>query len=451
MPLELEAVDIHGLLQNSLSMVKEKALTHRIQLDLNIQEGIGIVQVDARKSKQIIYNLLSNAVKFTPEGGRVSIRARKVRRNAFDKKRLQTRTAPAALDDFLELSITDTGIGISEEGMKRLFEPFVQLDSSLSRQYEGTGLGLAMVKRLTELHDGTVGVESEVGKGSSFTVWLPYRTEYEAVISVESGDKAIIQPMTGRGVPLALVVEDDEQAAKLIRLQLEGLGFQVIWAATAEIGLELAASHHPDLITLDIMLPSMDGWDFLGRIKADATLAAIPVVIISIIADTRKGFSLGAASVLQKPIHKEELEASLAALGMGADYRGQPITVLVADDDPRAIEIISRYLESEHYTVLCAYGGQEAIDTAQREILDLIVLDLMMPEVSGFEVVEALKTRPETAQIPILILTAKVITAEDRKILNGHILKIVEKAEFSGGRFTGEVRRAIRAKGLKEA
>ncbi len=449
MMLECETMNVPLLLKNSLSIIRERALARDIQLDCELAEGMEDVQADSRKCKQILYNLLSNAVKFTPEGGRIRVCARKVAGDAVRKKNPESRLAAASWDDFLEISVSDTGIGIAEADQKRLFEPFVQLDGSLSRQYEGTGLGLALVSRLTELHGGVVAVQSEKGQGSCFTVWLPYRAAEAANDATSRADlgpapAAPASPREDQPARLALVIEDDDHAAELIRLQLEAEGMRVARVRTGEEGLEFAARQMPDLITLDILLPGMDGWELISRLQGHPILAHVPVVIISVVAETRKGFSLGAAAVLQKPFYREELHAALATLGF-ASGPDQPVRVLVADDDPKAVEIVSEYLQHEHYRVLRAYGGQEAIDMARRERPDLIVLDLMMPIVSGFDVVEALKHEPETAWIPILILTAKVITAKDREILNGHILKIVEKAQFNEGRFIGEVRRAIRA------
>jgi CheY-like chemotaxis protein len=197
------------------------------------------------------------------------------------------------------------------------------------------------------------------------------------------------------------------------------------------------------MITLDIMLPNMDGWELLSRLKEVPELRSIPVVIISIVADRNKGFALGAAAVLQKPISLQELYESLVGLGLFPFAQGKTLKVLVVDDDPQAVELIAVRILYLASTVLRAYGGREAIDTARRELPDLIVLDLMMPEVNGFDVVEALQLRPDTARIPILAVTAKQITAEDRARLNGYVTVIMEKAEFESDRFTAEVRRAM--------
>jgi CheY-like chemotaxis protein len=202
------------------------------------------------------------------------------------------------------------------------------------------------------------------------------------------------------------------------------------------------------LITLDVMLPNMDGWEFLGRIKQIPALSRIPIVIISIVADRNKGFALGAAAVMQKPISRQELYESLVELCLFPVSQGQTLRVLVVDDDPKAVELIAISMHDLASTVLRASDGREAIEVARRELPDLIVLDLMMPEVSGFAVVEALHEDPATAGIPILVVTAKQITNEDRAKLNGYVATILEKSDFDRAHFTAEVRRAMSGRHL---
>src|SRR6185369_6103067 len=212
--------------------------------------------------------------------------------------------------------------------------------------------------------------------------------------------------------------------------------------------LVLAMQQPLSLITLDVMLPKMDGWELLSRIKQVPDLRRIPVVIISILADRKKGFAFGATAVMQKPISRQELYETLMDLGLFPVAQGRTLRVLVVDDDPKAVELIAVRILGLANTVLRAYGGREAIETARRELPDLIVLDLMMPEVNGFDVVEALKANSETVRIPILIVTAKQITGEDKAKLNGYVTAIMEKAEFDRDRFTAEVRRAMSGRQL---
>jgi PAS domain S-box-containing protein len=448
MMLDLEPVEVSTLFVSSLSIIREKAATRHIRIDVDDAEDLGSFQADARKVKQILYNLLSNAVKFTNEGGQVSLRAGRVPR--ADVGQLSGagtgRTFPLAdneFAEFLKMSVTDSGIGISPEGLEQLFRPFSQIDSGLSRKFEGTGLGLAMVKLLAELHGGVVTVESTVGKGSTFTVWLPLRPTEEGTFA-PAGPR--IEAMVGTRT--ALVVEDDLRSAELIRVQLEGEGFKVLHAATAEAALALAARQPLSLITLDIMLTDVDGWAFLAKLKRMPSLGNVPVVIVSIVADRNKGFALGAAAVMQKPISRQELYEALVQLGLCPLAGGRALKVLVVDDDPMAVEMIAIRIPSLGSEVLRAFGGREAIEIARRELPDLIVLDLMMPGVNGFDVVAALNEQPDTARIPIVVVTAMPITDQNRARLTGNVTAIMEKAGFDAGRFTTEVRRALSGRRL---
>ena len=454
MTLHLESVDLASLFSNSLSMVREKAAAQHIHLSFDIADGLGDIQADVRKAKQIVYNLLSNAVKFTPEGGDVTLRVRRVSRAQVGQ--LTGRWAGMSLPwsndkitDFIEISVTDSGIGIANEDFERLFTPFSQIDSSLARKYEGTGLGLVIVKNLVELHSGTVAVESAEDQGTCFTVWLPLWTTEEAATAMtkKPADPVIPSPLMAlrhSGEQFALVVEDDDRAAELIRIQLELLGIRTVRAVSAEAAFNLAMQQPLALITLDILLPNMIGWEFLTRIKQIPALAHIPVVIISILADRSMGLSLGASAVLQKPISRADLHGTLTNLGLHASLQPtQPLTILVVDDDPKAVEIIAIHLRDTGYAVVRAYGGSDAIDAAYRLLPDLIVLDLLMPEVNGFDVVLALKNRADTARIPILVVTSKEITDEDRAALNPQVIKIMEKTVISQGHFLNEVRWAL--------
>jgi CheY-like chemotaxis protein len=455
MTLDLQPVQWHPLLANSLSVIHEMAASRRIHLDMVPGSDLGSTRADSRKVKQILYNLLSNAVKFTDAGGRVTMRAVIVPRANAGKLSGSRGGRSHPLPDnefaeFLEISVTDSGGGISAEGLERLFKPFSQIDGGLARKFEGTGLGLAMVKLLTELHGGTVAVESTVGEGSRFIAWLPIRAAEEATpveeTSVEETPvEASLEQRRGSvaGMGTALVVEDDYKAAELIRMQLEAEGFVVLHAASAEAALMCAVQQPLTLITLDIMMPKIDGWEFLTRLKQMPALQRIPVVIISIAADRDRGFSLGAAAVMQKPISRQNLYEALLDASLLPLSKGQGLKVLVADDDRDAVELVAVRIAGLASSVLRAYGGREAIEIARKELPDLIILDLMMPDVNGFDVVAALNERADTARIPIVAVTAKQITAEDRAQLSRYMTTVMEKTEFDPERFTAEVRRAV--------
>lgn len=452
MMLELEAVDAADLVKAGLLVVREKALAHRIKLSVDAESDLSGIYLDPRKVKQIIYNLLSNAVKFTPDGGQIVVTAKII------LKQIDEKSAP-----WLELAVKDTGIGISPTDQLRLFQPFIQIDSSLSRRYSGTGLGLVMVKRLTELHGGEVKLESAIGKGSTFTVLLPVRRE---VLEANGLPTNISQPpadtldpkdikhwnnLNPENLPLALVIEDDASASSLLKLQLEASGFKVISSESAEAGLDLAETYQPNLITLDIHLPGIDGWQCLERLKEKSVTASIPVVIISIIADRARGLALGANQVLQKPISRNDLSRALAAVGFGRRQDERHGVVLVVDDDPKAVELLSTHLQTAGYQVITALSGEQGIDIAREKIPDLILLDLMMPELSGFDVIDALKNDLKTRDIPIIVVTAKQITENDRDKLSGNVKKLLEKSDLEHGLFINEVERAMQKNGFHHA
>jgi CheY-like chemotaxis protein len=288
-------------------------------------------------------------------------------------------------------------------------------------------------------------VASAEGEGSSFAAWLPLRVAVTAAATQPQGAPPAVTLDAAPTERTALVVEDDDRAADLIRLLLEAEGFSVLRAASAEAALVLAPQHTLSLITLDIQLPGIDGWEFLHQVRENSALARVPVLVIAGLNYSNMVLTGGAAAVLQKPITRGQLNASLEHLGLhpGAEH---PHTVLVVDDDPKAVEVMAAFLPTPAYAVVRAYGGAEAITLARRLRPDLMVLDLMMPEVNGFDVVAALQRDTATARIPILVVTAKQITPEDRAALScnpDNVIRIVQKAGFDKSLFIAEVRRAV--------
>ena len=452
--LELEGADPQLLAASTMSVLRERAATARVRLNVQCPPGIGHLCLDMRKAKQIVYNLVSNALKFTPEGGSVTLAMERVPAERVFSLQPEpgTRVFPPAdtrWDHYLELRVTDSGIGIAPADLQHLFQAFVQIDSSLSRQYAGTGLGLTMVRRLAELHGGGLMVRSVEGKGSTFAVWLPWReveakadiAQTPAIAEGAHGDARVPAIAQGEGKPLVLVVEDDPRAANLMRLQLESNGYQVEFAGSAEDGLRRATELNPTAVVLDIILPGMDGWDMLARLKEQPETSNIPVVIVSITDEVQRGFALGAAQVLVKPVTQGDLLAALAAAGLDEPHSGA--RVLVVDDDPKAVSLVSKHLQVAGYTPVGAYGGQEALDIVRAEAPALIVLDLMMPQVTGFDVVQGLRNSPETAGIPVIVLTAKLLTREDRALLSGKVQQVMEKTHFNSIGLLAEVKRAL--------
>ena len=464
MTLELEAVDLNSLLANSLSIVKEKAAAHNIALELDTGDDLGTPLLDLRKTKQIVYNLLSNAVKFSERGGRVILRSRRVARSAVgtlagDWPVRAFPLAENAYQEFIEIGVGDNGIGIARDNMAKLFLAFSQIDSSLARKFEGTGLGLAMVKQLAELHGGSVAVASAEGEGACFAVWLPLRaaTPGECTHAASGPGQVEAAPETR----VALVVENDAPSADLLRVLLEHEGFTVLHAASAEAALLLAPRHKLSLITLELALPGMNGWEFLLRLRESGpqaqdqdqeqeqakNQAQVPVVIVATKVERTLALACGAAAVLEKPVTRTQLTTTLAGLDLQR-AQARTHTVLVVDNDPKAVEVIAALLPPPDYAVVRAYGGSEAIALAQCLHPDLILLDLLMPEVSGFDVAQALGQRSDTARIPILVVTVKHVTAQERAALNHHpeqAVHIIEKSGFNRRRFVAEVRRVLLA------
>jgi len=440
-----------------------------IVLDVSVDEGLPVIHADEGKFKQILYNLLSNAIKFTPGYGSVTVCARQS-------------------GDMAEISVADTGIGISKEDQKKLFQPFMQADASTSRAYGGTGLGLSLVKKFSELHGGTAWVESEPGEGSTFTFTIPidYRVDAEtpedtreleagtetgsgqgAKAEVAAGAEAemhgkmrevpavadavsaeeiaaikmpeIIEPAGRSGdEPLILVVEDDKNSSELLTVTLTGAGYRVIPAYNGREALAVAKRLKPFAITLDIMMPGMGGWDVLKYLKYDSETSNIPVIIISMLDEAEVGFSLGVADYFVKPVEKNALIAALNNLKESIGIERPK--VLVVDDERVSVELIESMIEPAGFEVIRAYGGEEGIEKSFSKQPDVLILDLMMPDVSGFEVVSRLKTDPETRNIPIIICTSRDPTSEDIIRLRSDVTSVMRKGEFAREELMSEIK-----------
>jgi CheY-like chemotaxis protein/anti-sigma regulatory factor (Ser/Thr protein kinase) len=416
MELEPSTFYLPAVLEAGITMVRERATNHDITLALDIDPKVAGIEADERKVKQIVFNLLSNAVKFTPDGGRIDVTAH---HNGTS----------------VEVAVHDTGIGIDPADHERIFEQFQQ-----AGQREGSGLGLALARNFITLHGGQLTLDSQPGTGSTFTFTLPIRQTAPV-----SDDPTVAAPAPGIGEALVLVIEDDKHAADLLRIYLEGAGFAVVTVPDGEAGLDAAHRLHPGAVVLDLLLPGLSGWDVLASVKADPELAGIPVVVASMIDERGKGYALGAAEYLVKPISREELLGALAPLLADGVAKGEPVKVLAIDDDPIVLELIGTMLGAEGFTVLRARSGEEGLVLARQELPALVICDLLMPGIDGFEVVEQLQTDRATAHIPIVILTAKSIDAVDKERLNSHVAHLAEKGSFSRVQFIELVRRCCRA------
>ncbi len=422
MELELGPLAVAEMLESSLTMSRERAGRHSITLGIEVDPDIGVIEADERKLKGVIFNLLSNALKFTPEGGRIDTSARLV-------------------DGELEVAVRDTGTGIAPDDQARIFEEFQQASQPDTQKGEGTGLGLALARSYVGLHGGRIWVESELGAGSTFTFRIPLRRPAET--HAPAPPRTAV-PAAHSGAATILLVEDDEAAIDLLTIYIAGAGFNVEVARNGEDGLAMARSLRPAGITLDISLPRLNGWDFLTQIKGDSSTADIPVIIVSMLDERGKGFALGAADYLVKPVNRDQLLATLQRFTATGRGPSAPCTVLAIDDDPMMLELIEATLAPQGFTVLRATGGEEGVTRAQSERPALIILDLLMPGMDGFTVAEQLRANPATAEIPIVVLTSKNVSEEERERLTSHINHLARKTEFSRLEFVELVRSLCR-------
>jgi len=410
---------VRECLEYCLSMVRERALKQRILLSLEVDPEVGLLDADRLRFRQVVLNLLSNAVKFTPDGGRVGVRA-------------------SLRDQDLVVEVADTGPGVAAEDRQRIFDAFQQ-GARHPEQTEGTGLGLTLSKRILELHGGRIWVDSEAGKGSTFGFALPAGSGEPASTSVpqaglDSGLSTELAPGPG---PTVVVVEDDRRSFDLLRVYLEAAGARVVSARDGEEGLDTVRSLSPAGVVLDILLPGIDGWEVLAQLKADPGTAAIPVIVVSMLDERGRGFALGAAEYLVKPVGKDQL---LAALYRAAAVPELKHTVVAIDDDPLAIELVRASLEPEGWTVLGAATGQEGLALIRERQPSAVLLDLLMPGMDGFEVVEALRADPDTKTVPVVILTSKSMTQQDKERLQGRITYVARKTEFDLSGLAGLLR-----------
>jgi CheY-like chemotaxis protein/anti-sigma regulatory factor (Ser/Thr protein kinase) len=418
MELRLQQTPVEPLIAQALELVEPLATQKHIAMRSDATSA-GDVLVDAGKLKQMLLNLLSNAIKFTSEGGSVTITARR-------------------LQSSLEIAVADTGIGISEVDQAKIFQEFHQVDPGPGRRQQGTGLGLALTRRFALLHGGDVRVSSKVGEGSVFTLRLPLQVPVPAVEDKLDGASA-----ADPSRPLVLIIEDDVAAAELLTRQLQASGFRTHVARTGTEAIAKARSLHPAAITLDILLPELDGWEVITRLKRDEETSGIPVVVVSVVDNPELGKALGALDYFVKPVDGKLLVASLQRLNLKPAVEGAATTVMVVDDEAANRHWLMRILEPAGFEVIEAEGGRQAIELARARPPDLVLLDLMMPEVTGFDVVEALRADPKTSQTPIMILTARHLTEADKRHLNGHVSTILSRGSVGSADLLGLLRRVV--------
>jgi signal transduction histidine kinase/CheY-like chemotaxis protein len=399
MELFVETFSAERLVKDVVDVITPQAMKNNNTIETHIDPSVGELRADQTKVRQGIYNLMSNACKFT-SNGKISLN---VMRDT---------------QGFILFEVKDTGVGMTQEQLSRLFQSFTQADPSMTRKFGGTGLGLAITRRFARMMGGDVTAESEQGKGSTFTMRIPSRVVEESAKSA-----AGLEKRAESGV--VLVIDDDNDVHEMMRRTLARHGFAVQSAHNGDEGLRMARDILPRAITLDVMMPGMDGWTVLAALKNDRETADIPVIMLTIVDNRNLGFALGAAEYLTKPIDRERLSSVLLRYGAGAEKRA-----LVVEDEPDSHEVITRMLESEGWRVEHASNGREALERLEKSLPVVILLDLMMPEMDGFQFLDALHKREEWKNVPVIVVTAKELTAEERKILNGHVGKILQKGAY---------------------
>jgi len=418
MELSLERVELPMLISAVLDSISPLAQEKGLRIDTRFPPGLPAVEGDAARLKQILINLLSNAVKFT------------------DRGRIEVIAQPSGR--MVRIAVKDTGIGISREAQKLIFDEFVQGDGSSTRRHGGTGLGLSIVRKLVEMHGGAITVISEPGMGSTFTFTVPaWATGQGTATPLQP--RPLRRPNQGLPGTAILVVDDDPSVRQLISRHLEQEGWKTVQASNATDALQLARESRPMLITLDIMMPDASGWWVLEKLKEDPQTAGIPVLVVTIVEDQRLVFALGASDYLGKPYDRGALIAKIHRLLPRLEGK----RVLVVDDDAEARTMLAKILNEERAEVVLATGGDEAMSLIAQAPPDLVLLDLMMPGMSGFEMVARLRAQPAGASIPVMIVSAKELTAEDVLTLNGHVQRFVAKGSIEPEGLTNAVRQLL--------
>ncbi len=418
MDIYLEVIDVPKMLNEIETTVLPLIQKNENTLDIQCEPDLGMMRADLTKVRQVLFNLLSNASKFTQKGVVVLTAARE--------------TIGAV--DWMIFTVKDSGIGMTQEQMSKLFKDFSQADSSTTRKYGGTGLGLSISKRFCQMLGGDIFVDSEPNVGSTFTVRLPVAVPNPA--EVQADGKGLVIPA---GANTVLVIDDDSIVREVLTRFLLKEGYYVETANSGKEGLQRAHELHPDVITLDVMMPGMDGWAVLAKLKADPALANIPVIMLSMVGDKNMGFALGASEYMTKPVDKERLLAILQK------YHCEKAIckVLIVEDDLALREMVRRVLEKEGVQVIEAEDGRVGLQKVINNAPDLILLDLMMPQMNGFEFIEAMRKTPQGRTTPIVVVTAMELNNEERARLNGQVQSIVKKGTQTGDALFTELRTLV--------
>jgi len=415
MELTLSTFEIADLMDKVKTTIVPMIAEKSQALHIELADDLPPINADQVRIKQIMLNLLSNAHKFTPEGGDITVSCRLVASHA------------------LLFSVTDTGIGIKPEDQEAVFEEFRQVDGSATREVEGTGLGLAISRQLVEMHGGRIWADSEYGQGATFSFLLP-------IAGPTSAEPETVYEEGQVGGKTALIVEDDRKFNNLLAFYLRQEGYEPIQHYQGAGTLERTQELMPSLITLDVMISQHEGWQILQALKSNPRTREIPVLVVSALGNSDLALSLGAVDYLVKPLRQEELRSVLNRL-TSSKLSPRKSSVLIVDDDPELVYMVQEMLRRENYTSLEAFTGKDALALARQEQPDVILLDLMMPKVSGFDVLQELRADEKTKDIPVIVITAKNVTGKDRKFLGDRIQGLMYKSGLTPTVLLQEVKR----------
>jgi signal transduction histidine kinase/DNA-binding response OmpR family regulator len=429
--LYLESFDVNKIVKDVVDTLQPTCEKNNNKMVVNCPDNIGLMRSDFTKVRQSLFNLLSNASKFT-HNGEVKLT---VQQEIFKAKNGETQK-------FLHFIVQDTGIGMKPEHCKKLFQAFSQADSSTTRKYGGTGLGLAITQNFINMMGGEVAVESEYGVGSTFTLKLP-QIARQVMSKAEEFDEStatvssiLINPLLTKTV---LVIDDNHHDRKFLHRYLSNEGYNVVMAVNGKQGLQMAKEIVPDMITLDVMMPEMDGWETLVALKNDPFLVNIPVVMSSIIEDRHLAQTLGAVDYLAKPVDKEKL-LKVVDKHIARSARGP---ILVIEDDPDTLEITCDLLVQAGWSIQAAENSIEAIEIIEKSPPMLILLDLMMPEMDGFEVIKKLRYHPQWQLIPIIVITSVELSTSEYAQMSKQVQNIFQKGKYELQDLLNEVNEVV--------
>ena len=424
MELFIEDFNLEKILNEVVSTITPLVEKNGNSLKLHIETKTENISADITKIRQILLNLLSNATKFTKEG-EINILVKDNPDNNL----------------ILDFKVSDSGIGMTPEQVEKVFKPFTQADEKTTRKFGGTGLGLTITKMFAEMMGGDIGLSSVINKGTTFTVSIPKKVIDPKKVKDQIEEVIVSEDSSNFSV---LVIDDDPNAQDLMKKFLKKENYNVLQATSGPAGLDLAAKYLPDLITLDVMMPEMDGWEVLTALQSNETTKNIPVIMLTMTNERDIGYSLGATDYLTKPVDWNNLSKILKKHQIETDSQ----SILIVEDDEITRDMLTKSLETNDFKVIVAKNGKEALQRVNKAKPALILLDLMMPEMDGFEFAEKLREKKEWLDIPVVVITAKDLTKEDHSRLKGNVEAIMQKGSYNKDELLNEV--GNRIKKLKE-